>query len=60
MAISRVFAEGGAGGENLARSVLECLDEDGKNFQFLYPEDLPCRRKSAPSRRESTAPMMRL
>lgn len=45
MAISRVFAEGGAGGENLARSVLECLDEDGKNFQFLYPEDLPLPEK---------------
>lgn len=45
MAISRVFAEGGAGGEHLARAVLESLEEDDKNFQFLYPEDLPLPEK---------------
>ncbi len=41
MAVSRVFAEGGAGGEDLARALLDSLAADGKNFQFLYPEDLP-------------------
>jgi formate--tetrahydrofolate ligase len=44
MAISRVFAEGSAGGVDLARAVLESLEDD-KNFQFLYPEDLPLPQK---------------
>jgi formate--tetrahydrofolate ligase len=40
MAVSRVFAEGGAGGEDLARAVLESLNGDQAAFRFLYPENL--------------------
>ncbi len=41
MAVSKVFAEGGAGGESLAQAVLESLENDPKNFRYLYDEQLP-------------------
>jgi formate--tetrahydrofolate ligase len=41
VAESRVWAEGGQGGEELARQVLAALDEDDHKFAHLYPDDLP-------------------
>lgn len=41
MALSQVFAEGGAGGEDLARAVLAALANDKVDFRFLYPEEMP-------------------
>jgi formate--tetrahydrofolate ligase len=44
VAVSRVFANGGAGGEELARAVVNAA-EQGTNFQFLYPLDAPIKTK---------------
>lgn len=41
VAVSRVFAEGGAGGEALARAVLDCLEQEPAHFRYLYDEGLP-------------------
>ena len=41
VAVSRVFAEGGAGGEALARAVLDCLEQEPSHFRYLYEEELP-------------------
>ena len=41
MALSRVFAEGGAGGLGLAQAVLDSLASDPADFHFLYPDNLP-------------------
>ena len=35
---SRVFAEGGAGGEELASAVVEAADDDGGGVSYLYDE----------------------
>jgi formate--tetrahydrofolate ligase len=43
--VSRHFAEGGAGAEDLARSVWAAAEEGAPNFQLLYPDDLPLREK---------------
>jgi formate--tetrahydrofolate ligase len=43
--VSRVWAEGGRGGEALARAVLEAAKEGGRRFAPLYPDDLPLARK---------------
>ena len=45
VAESRIWAEGGQGGEELARQVLAALDEDEHNFRFLYPDELPLLEK---------------
>jgi formate--tetrahydrofolate ligase len=42
--VSRVWAEGGAGGEELARAVLKAA-EGPKNFRFLYELDRPIKEK---------------
>lgn len=42
--VSKVFAEGGAGGEDLARAVVRAADQ-GSNFDYLYPIDAPIKEK---------------
>ena len=44
MAVSRVWAEGGAGGEELARKVMAAA-ETPSTFRFLYDLDLPIKTK---------------
>jgi formate--tetrahydrofolate ligase len=43
--VSRHFAEGGAGAEDLARAVWAAAEEGAPDFQFLYPDDAPLREK---------------
>jgi formate--tetrahydrofolate ligase len=43
--VSRVWAEGGAGGLDVARAVLEAQDGRPPRFRHLYPDDLPLERK---------------
>jgi formate--tetrahydrofolate ligase len=45
MAVSRVYAEGGAGGEELARLVVAAAEGATARPQFLYPLELPIREK---------------
>ena len=40
-ALSDVYGQGGRGGVELAREVLKAIDEDSRDFRFLYPLDLP-------------------
>lgn len=42
---SRVFAEGGKGGVELAKAVLDCLENEKSNFHVLYDEKLPIKQK---------------
>lgn len=44
VAVSRVFAEGGAGGTDLARAVVKAANV-GSAFQYLYPDDAPIKTK---------------
>ncbi|MBK6931205.1 MAG: formate--tetrahydrofolate ligase [Saprospirales bacterium] len=39
--VSKHWADGGRGAEDLARAVVEVLDQAENNFQFVYPDDLP-------------------
>ena len=43
--VSRHFAEGGAGAEDLARAVWAAAEEGAPDFRLLYPDDLPLREK---------------
>jgi formate--tetrahydrofolate ligase len=43
--VSRHFAEGGAGAEELARAVWSAAQVGAPEFRFLYPDDLPLREK---------------
>ncbi|HEX6316725.1 MAG TPA: formate--tetrahydrofolate ligase [Gemmatimonadaceae bacterium] len=45
VAMTEVWARGGAGGEELAQQVLGLLDEGGAKFAPLYDEKLPIREK---------------
>jgi formate--tetrahydrofolate ligase len=45
VAMTEVWARGGAGGEELAHQVLGLLDEGSANFAPLYDEKLPIREK---------------
>ena len=45
VALSEVFAKGGAGGEELAREVLAVLDEGKADFHMLYEDELPLEEK---------------
>jgi formate--tetrahydrofolate ligase len=40
-ALSDVFGQGGAGGLDLARQVIEAVERDPRDFRFLYPLELP-------------------
>jgi formate--tetrahydrofolate ligase len=44
VALSQVWAKGGAGGEDLARKVIEATEKPNK-FRFLYPDELPLQEK---------------
>lgn len=44
VALSEVWAKGGAGGEALANKVLAALDQP-KKFKFIYDENLPIKEK---------------
>lgn len=41
VALSEVYSKGGEGGLELAKEVLQAIEEDGNNFQFLYPLEMP-------------------
>jgi formate--tetrahydrofolate ligase len=41
VALSEVYARGGAGGEELAKELLKAIDEDENTFRFLYELDIP-------------------
>ncbi|MBI2203512.1 MAG: formate--tetrahydrofolate ligase [Candidatus Rokubacteria bacterium] len=43
--LSRVWELGGAGGEDVARAVLDAIQTDRGKFRHLYPEDLPLAKK---------------
>ena len=43
--VSRHFADGGAGAEDLARAVWDAAEEGAPDFAFLYPDDAPLREK---------------
>jgi formate--tetrahydrofolate ligase len=45
VALSRVWAEGGAGGEELASEILKALDEDTHDYKQLYPDEIPLLEK---------------
>jgi formate--tetrahydrofolate ligase len=45
MAVSRVYAEGGAGGEELARLVVAAAEGSTARPRFLYPLELPIKEK---------------
>lgn len=45
MALSEVFAKGGAGGEDLAHLLVKTLEEKKSSFHFLYDAQLPIREK---------------
>jgi formate--tetrahydrofolate ligase len=47
VAVSHVFAEGGRGGEELARMVVAAADGAAPQPQFLYPLDQPIKQKIA-------------
>ncbi|GAB4128657.1 MAG: formate--tetrahydrofolate ligase [Roseiflexaceae bacterium] len=47
VAVSRVFAEGGRGGEELARLVVAAAEGSTSQPQFLYPLDQPIKAKIA-------------
>jgi formate--tetrahydrofolate ligase len=39
------FSRGGAGAENLARTVMQTIETSKNNFRFLYPDDMPLWKK---------------
>ena len=45
IALTEVWAKGGAGGEALAKELLALLDKKGAEYRPLYPVDLPIRDK---------------
>ena len=45
VAESRVWADGGQGGEELAHEILKAMDEDTHRFEFLYPGEAPLLEK---------------
>ncbi len=40
-ALSDVYGQGGQGGVELARQVLQAMENDERSFQFLYPLEMP-------------------
>jgi formate--tetrahydrofolate ligase len=46
VALSEVWAKGGAGGENVARKLMTAMEKP-KQFRFLYDEKLPIKEKIA-------------
>ena len=44
-AISRAWADGGAGGEDLARELMSLINKNEGGFDFLYPSEMPVKEK---------------
>ncbi|HCT3785587.1 TPA: formate--tetrahydrofolate ligase [Proteus mirabilis] len=44
-AISQVWEKGGAGGIELAKQVIDTLENDAPQFQLLYPDNMPLKQK---------------
>lgn len=45
VALSDVWGQGGAGGEELAREVVRLAEKGENHFRFLYPDDMPLKEK---------------
>ncbi|MFW5961781.1 MAG: formate--tetrahydrofolate ligase, partial [bacterium] len=45
VALSEVWAKGGEGGEELAKAVVDVLENEESNFKFLYDENAPIKEK---------------
>ncbi len=45
MALSEVFGKGGAGGQELARTLLKVLADEPSDFRLLYPDQMPPEEK---------------
>lgn len=45
MAVSKVFAQGGQGGVELAEKVVAAAEQPASDFNFLYPLELPIKEK---------------
>lgn len=45
VALSEIFADGGAGGQELAEKVLEAMEEGNEDFDYLYPTEMPIAEK---------------
>lgn len=45
VALSQVWAKGGAGGEELGREVLRVMEEGENRFSFAYPDELSLKEK---------------
>lgn len=45
VALSDVWGQGGAGGEELAKEVVRLAEEVENNFHLLYPDEMPIREK---------------
>jgi len=45
VALSEVWAQGGKGGEELANAVVNVLENEKSNFEFLYDEKAPIKEK---------------
>ncbi|MFW6137216.1 MAG: formate--tetrahydrofolate ligase [Candidatus Aminicenantaceae bacterium] len=45
VAVSRIWSHGGAGGEELAGQVIQAMEEDDNEFDFLYPLEMPLLEK---------------
>jgi formate--tetrahydrofolate ligase len=45
IALTEVWARGGAGGEALAKKLLQLLDKKGAEYRPLYPTELPIKEK---------------
>jgi len=45
VALSEVWAKGGAGGEELANAVVDVLENEESKFEFLYDEKAPIKEK---------------
>lgn len=52
VALSKVWAEGGAGGTELAKAVLTMADGDYADFKPLYPDEMPLKEKASTIARE--------
>ncbi len=42
---SMAWEKGGEGAEDLAKKIIEVTDEDRADFHFLYPDDMPLKKK---------------
>jgi formate--tetrahydrofolate ligase len=45
VALSEIWADGGAGGEELATKVLDAMDDGNEDFDYVYPLEMPIDEK---------------